>query len=116
MDKPQALYDLCKANEKYRELWDRLANQADTPNKQKCIGQRKRSVSPTIARWLDAGQPVRSNERQHEILESICRQCPEHVTGEGCKCDGCGKMTAKYALLAHIRMETEHCPLDPPKW
>lgn len=67
-----------------------------------------------LAKWAVAGFPTRTQEEVVRIEAELCRPCEYYRDGRCRKC-GCNVNTAM-VLLNKIRMATEHCPLDPPKW
>lgn len=69
-----------------------------------------------INRWTAAGKPTRTDEQVESIFKS-CQGC-EHFNEARSKCQlcGCYLNIGKNARFNKIRMATEHCPLDPPKW
>lgn len=73
--------------------------------------------SAAVKRWVAAGRPVRSDDRVREIFENYCKPC-EHFDSERqtCRVCGCRVRRSGAALLNKLKMATERCPLDPPKW
>jgi len=79
-----------------------------------------------IARWKTAGQPVRSDATVLEILETKCQPCEHFKTNYAlaflglpsgsCKLCECKLNLLKNGRANKIRMATESCPDDPPRW
>lgn len=83
------------------------------PGKVKQLSNYKKAV----AKWTAAGMPVREQSEIDRIL-AICQGC-EHYTDEGrprCKLCGCSINNQPNGLTNKVRMATENCPDDPPKW
>src|SRR3990167_1346790 len=75
------------------------------------IGQ-SLSYAKALLRWRTAGKPVRSPEEQAAILQ-ICKSCQFfNPNGAKCRLCGCGLKLGG----DKVRMATEQCPADPPKW
>jgi hypothetical protein len=71
------------------------------------------------ARWIAAGRPMRSDDQMAEIF-AICESCEFFVGrvngGEGvCRLCGCN-LKRIGGILNKIRMATETCPANPPRW
>jgi hypothetical protein len=80
---------------------------------------RAKSLVSAEARWISAGRPIRSNARVAEIF-AICEACEFFIArgsgGEGvCRLCGCN-LKKLGGVLNKIRMATEACPANPPKW
>ncbi len=80
------------------------------------------NFAKATARWIMAGRPVRSPERIAEIYKTHCQPCENfvpHPKGDADK-GSCGlcKCSCKVqaAVFNKIRMGTEACPMNPPKW
>jgi len=70
-----------------------------------------------VARWRDAGKPVRSDAEMDACL-SVCRTCEHYDTRAGllgyCRVCGCNVSRIAIGPLNKIRMATETCP--KAKW
>jgi hypothetical protein len=70
-----------------------------------------------MGRWIAAGRPVRSDVLVQEIFETFCRPCPSYdPSTESCRLCGCRVAPAGPACRNKIRMATERCPAEPPRW
>lgn len=81
------------------------------PSPDPSLIQEIKSAGEATAKWIAAGRPTRTDERQREIL-SLCHACPhlrKGKLGEWCGVCGC-------YLKAKVMMSTEKCPLNPPRW
>lgn len=93
--------------------------------KPECLGRHRLPPLPervmtygkAVTRWLAAGRPTRSDEEVREIFEVHCKPC-EHFDerAESCALCGCRVAASGAPLRNKLRMATEHCPLNPPKW
>jgi hypothetical protein len=73
------------------------------------VGSVLGAAGRAIGGVLQGVEVVRSGEEQARCL-AICQGCEHYVTAESrCRICGC------FAMLK-IRLATERCPLDPPKW
>lgn len=76
------------------------------------------NYTKAIAAWRAAGSPVRPQPEIDRIF-AICEACRYFADGDKprCKLCGCSLGKAPDGLVNKIAMDqTEHCPLDPPKW
>jgi len=75
------------------------------------------NYTKAVARWIAAGRPVRSDSRVQEIFETLCQPC-EHFDAEhqSCRLCGCRVRKSGSAFANKLRMATERCPMQPPKW
>lgn len=81
------------------------------------IVQQGWNYTKAVARWIAAGRPVRSNERVREIFETLCQRCEHFDAGHGsCRLCGCRVRRDGPAFTNKLRMATERCPMNPPKW
>lgn len=67
------------------------------------------NLAGAVGRFVASGLEVSTPEEQARRL-AICRsnECGRFLDG---RCRECG-----CRLMAKVKMATEHCPLDPPKW
>ena len=70
-----------------------------------------------MVRWIARGRPVRSDARVQEIFDTFCRPC-RHFDAEKQTCQLCGCRVRRDGPAAanKLRMATERCPADPPRW
>lgn len=79
------------------------------------------SYSRAVARWMAAGEPIRSPEAQAEIL-AICKACPNYKPHKkpglagSCGLCGCRLNIGAAPSRSKIAMGTESCPDKPPRW
>jgi hypothetical protein len=81
------------------------------PSPDPSLLKQMKSAGDAAAKWIAAGRPQRSEERQAEIMQ-ICEACPhirEGKAGQWCGVCGCW-------LKAKIAVATESCPLKTPRW
>jgi hypothetical protein len=81
-------------------------------------GKRYKSLKKAHQRWVEAGKPVRSDERVAEIYDQHCSQCPlltETKMGQACKLCGC-LLSRERNFMNKLKWATEGCPLPDPKW
>lgn len=72
--------------------------------------------SQAVAKWLAAGRPTRTDEQVADLLK-ICRECEKYDHDhQRCNLCGCKASKSSYATTNKLRMATEACPLNPPKW
>lgn len=69
-----------------------------------------------VKKWTAAGKPVRTDEEVQRIYKEHCSECEHFNTKGSCQICGCRVDKSAGALTNKIRMATENCPLDPPKW
>jgi hypothetical protein len=80
-----------------------------------------RQFGRAYAKWMQAGQPVRTQEEIDQIFETHCRSCEhfkplKHRPGRGhCRLCGC-RCKNKRKFMNKLAWRTEQCPADPPKW
>ena len=67
-----------------------------------------------VARWAAAGFPERSDEEVQQLF-AICQQC-EFFNGQLCRLCGCRCNIHGAAIVNKLRMATESCPANPPRW
>jgi hypothetical protein len=83
------------------------------------IARKASNVAVAQARWLAAGSPVRPEKRIAEIF-AVCQECEHFRTGATIDQGSCGLcgccLRRRGGLLNKIRMATEGCPAQPPKW
>jgi len=83
------------------------------------MGGKLKRWRTAVRRWKRAGRPIRSDREMAIIYWFRCRPC-EHFqqTRRGGKCDlcSCRLNLGKRARLNKLRMATEGCPADPPRW
>ena len=80
------------------------------------ISRRLASWREAMKRWRAAGKPVRSDAEVARI-HAICVACDYYDSKrEACKLCGCRCNKQSMAQFNKIRMATERCPLDDPKW
>ena len=80
---------------------------------------RARSLATAVAKWMAAGQPNRTPERVREIFDTICKPCKhfrKHKNPGTGKCGLCTCPVNRKGLVNKLKMATEQCPDDPPKW
>lgn len=70
----------------------------------------------SVARWIAAGRPTRSQDEIDALL-AICQGC-EHFSAEAsaCRLCGCNLNNQRSGLTNKLAMATEHCPDTPPRW
>jgi len=78
---------------------------------------RAANYAAAMARWIAAGRPVRGDNQVKNILDTRCRPC-RHFDPQRqiCKLCGCSLNLRGEAWRNKLRMATEACPDDPPKW
>ena len=84
-------------------------------NAKPSLVRRLKSYAGAVARWMAAGSPTRDQAEVDRIYLDVCLPCPQFRDGRCAKC-GCALNRDPNGLKNKIAMETEHCPLDPPKW
>ena len=140
----ESLWDVCRQNAEMRSLWDSLQPDAHgyTPvgcgrpkprwyvhwwrcirsfftvsqvttiilHCSGCGGLLKQAQSFTIAytKWVAAGMPTTPEEELQERRQQ-CNQCPQRTPEDTCNLCGC-------PLAKKLRMATETCPAQPPRW
>jgi len=96
-----------------------------TPFKSQKSSKTKASqVWPTLARWVQAGTPERTDQEVDEIMQHCCDPCDKKTkegTCDGCSCDIQGNEPVLTQLLSmhdadnplrnKARIAMEHCPL-----
>ena len=81
------------------------------------ISKRLIRYGSAIQRWIAAGRPVRSDERVREIFDTLCRPCTHFdAKRQTCRLCGCYVRRSGTAFTNKLKMATERCPLNPPKW
>jgi hypothetical protein len=82
------------------------------------IVEKTANLSAALTRWIAAGRPVRTPEKQAELF-AICEACPHFLRGSGdlhgCGICGCG-LKKSGGILNKLKWATESCPLPEPKW
>ena len=68
-----------------------------------------------LKRWVGAGKPVRNDEEVARLL-AICKACDYFDPRGKCVLCGCYVNVGKNAAFNKLRMATESCPADPPRW
>lgn len=68
-----------------------------------------------IKHWVKNGRPVRTDDEVSHILNDICKPCNWFQDGR-CGLCYCNLNLSSRAEANKIRMATESCPHDPPKW
>jgi hypothetical protein len=96
-----------KVREEYRELVWRIAEapQQAYPSALEMAG----NALSAAARFVASGFPT-VDESEYDRRLSLCRQCPQ-FDPQTSRCRLCGCKTQ-----LKLRMATEHCPADTPKW
>ena len=77
--------------------------------------ERVSAYAAALARWTAAGFPVRTPERQAEVL-AICEACPHFIREEpshGCSKCGCRKTLGVGGLRQKVTWATEDSGKDP---
>lgn len=70
-----------------------------------------------VARWIAAGRPIRTPADAEAIYRLHCKPCP-HLAADHDRCKLCGCTVGRWGsvLTSKLRMATETCPDDPPRW
>lgn len=98
-------------------LWDNMPECSGVMRQAPPPQARMMSYAQAIMRWMRAGRPVRSDERVADIYETICRPCPHFDEDRSvCRICGCFVRRDGAAFLNKLRMATESCSADPPRW
>ena len=72
------------------------------------------NFSRATAKWTAAGRPTRPPSEVERIF-AICKAC-DHYDPSTSTCDLCGCPVKRQGLRNKIRMATEGCPDQPPRW
>jgi len=68
-----------------------------------------------MKRWWDAGKPVRTDDEVAALLD-ICRRCEYYDARGKCALCDCPINIGENAAFNKLRMATEQCPDNPPRW
>jgi hypothetical protein len=93
--------------------WDRLPDcgQLFEGKKPRPLAERIGKYAKAVARWVEAGRPVRDWPEVERIFDEVCKPCEKFDPKRG-SCQGCGCKVNRdgRALKNKIRMATESCP------
>ena len=79
-------------------------------------GNRITRYAEAVKKWASAGFPVRDKDEVQRIYE-ICKACPHYdKSRQTCRLCGCKCNTNIFPLMNKLRMATESCPDNPPRW
>jgi hypothetical protein len=77
------------------------------------IIQRGMSYLSSRREWVDAGKPMRPEDKVKKIFEVKCKVCKHY---NGSSCNVCGCFVNDGMNVNKIAWATTECPDDPPQW